>query len=69
MWKKRLLLAMLFALLIGLVPAQAQDVGGGGTLVGAFDVGPGGLNKAIPFMDTRRSYLAVQDLEPAHQLE
>ena len=52
MWKKRLLLAMLFALLIGLVPAQAQDVGGGGTLVGAFDVGPGGLNKAIPFMDT-----------------
>lgn len=54
MWKRRLTLAILLSLLLtlALAPTQAQEVGGGGTLIGAFDVGPGGLPKAIPFMDS-----------------
>ncbi|MBN1966131.1 MAG: ABC transporter substrate-binding protein [Anaerolineae bacterium] len=44
-----LVLVMLAALLPG--PAMAQG-GGGGTLIGAFDVGPGGAPQVRPFMDT-----------------
>ncbi len=42
------------ALSTGLVfsSALAQDAGGGGTLIGAFDVGPGGAPAIIPYMDT-----------------
>lgn len=52
MWNRRLTLTILLALLLTLVPVHAQDAGGGGTLIGAFDVGPGGAPKVIPFMDT-----------------
>jgi peptide/nickel transport system substrate-binding protein len=52
MLKKRLSLALLFALFVMLIPAQAQEAGGGGTLIGAFDVGPGGAPQVKPFMDT-----------------
>lgn len=52
MQKIRFTLVLMLALLITLVPLHAQGAGGGGTLIGGFDVGPGGLNKAIPFMDS-----------------
>ncbi len=47
--KKLLVLLVVMLLLVALAPAAAQ---GGGTLVGAFDVGPGGAPKAIPYFDT-----------------
>lgn len=50
MLKRSLVLAVLLALFVGLLPAQAQ--GGGGVLIGAFDVGPGGAPNVRPFMDT-----------------
>ena len=52
MWKKRFTLLILFGLLLMVIPAQAQEAGGGGTLIGAFDVGPGGAPQVKPFFDT-----------------
>ncbi|MBE0704725.1 MAG: hypothetical protein IH582_16420, partial [Afipia sp.] len=51
MAKRILIFLFLLAIFtIAILPAGAQ--GGGGTLIGAFDVGPGGAPKIIPFMDT-----------------
>lgn len=63
MMNKRLLTILLvFAMLASLsfATVSAQDeAGGGGTLVGAFDVGPGGAPQVIPYFDTAgRDWLA-----------
>jgi len=42
-------LTVMIALTIAPVYAQG---GGGGTLIGAFDIGPGGAPQVIPFFDT-----------------
>ena len=57
MWKRRLTLAILLSLLLtlALAPTQAQEVGGGGTLIdrgsgdgrGATDGGAGGVAAAV----------------------
>lgn len=52
MFSKRFGIVVLIALLLAVIPAQAQDAGGGGTLIGAFDVGPGGAPMVKPFFDT-----------------
>lgn len=52
MLKRTFLVAVVLAVCLSVVPIFAQEAGGGGTLVGAFDVGPGGAPKVIPFMDT-----------------
>jgi len=53
MIRKGLLVAVIVALLLSIVPAFAQDTaGGGGTLIGAFDVGPGGAPRIKPFFDS-----------------
>lgn len=52
MLNKRSTLLILLGLLLMLAPVQAQDAGGGGTLIGAFDVGPGGAPQVKPFFDT-----------------
>lgn len=46
-----LILVLLFASLSA-GSLVAQEAGGGGTLIGAFDVGPGGAPMVRPFMDT-----------------
>ncbi len=52
-----LLIVVLLATPLASVPARAQ--GGGGTLIGAFDVGPGGCPQCIPYFDTAgRTWLA-----------
>ncbi|MCC6616642.1 MAG: ABC transporter substrate-binding protein [Anaerolineae bacterium] len=52
MAKKFLVFLFLLAIFtLTIAPVSAQG-GGGGTLIGAFDVGPGGAPKVIPFMDT-----------------
>jgi peptide/nickel transport system substrate-binding protein len=54
MSKKTFSLLVILALLLGAIPAMAQDAeaGGGGTLIGAFDIGPGGAPEVRPYMDT-----------------
>ncbi len=46
-----MVLAVLSTLMVASVGAQ-DEAGGGGTLVGAFDVGPGGAPQVIPYFDT-----------------
>lgn len=61
MIRKVFTLLSMLALLVafsGAVSAQGS-AGGGGTLIGAFDVGPGGAPQVIPYMDTAgRTWLA-----------
>jgi peptide/nickel transport system substrate-binding protein len=52
MFKKTLVFLLGALLIMSLTPAFAQEAGGGGTLIGAFDVGPGGAEGTIPFYDT-----------------
>src|SRR5690606_2604553 len=52
MFKKTLVFLLGALLVLSLTPALAQEAGGGGTLIGAFDVGPGGAQITIPFYDT-----------------
>ena len=51
LWKKFVLVALLLVLAIPLTVSFAQDTSGN-TLIGAFDVGPGGAPAVIPYMDT-----------------
>ncbi|HRL14517.1 MAG TPA: ABC transporter substrate-binding protein, partial [Aggregatilineales bacterium] len=52
-----MIVSLLASLLI--VPVGAQEAGGGGELIGAFDVGPGGAPMVRPYMDTAgRTWLA-----------
>ncbi len=50
LWKKSLTLALIVLLALPMMVGMAQ--GSGGTLVGAFDVGPGGAPGIIPYMDS-----------------
>jgi peptide/nickel transport system substrate-binding protein len=58
---RKLVLVLIVSLLASLliVPVGAQEAGGGGELIGAFDVGPGGAPMVRPYMDTAgRTWLA-----------
>ena len=50
--KRMLVLALIVLLALPMMVGVAQEAGGGGTLIGAFDVGPGGAPTVIPYMDT-----------------
>ena len=50
--KRVLVLALIVLLSLPMMVGVAQEAGGGGTLVGAFDVGPGGAPMIIPYMDS-----------------
>ena len=50
LWKKILIIVLALSLTLPLMVGSAQE--SGGTLVGAFDVGPGGAPGVIPYMDT-----------------
>ncbi len=53
MSKRLLVLFAILLVLLSAVPALAQDEGGGGgTLIGAFDIGPGGCPQCLPYFDT-----------------
>lgn len=49
--KKFMVLALIVVLALPMMVGMAQD-GTGGTLIGAFDVGPGGAPGVIPYMDS-----------------
>lgn len=49
-WKKLLILCLMLVVMLPVMVGVAQD--SGGTLIGAFDVGPGGAPGVIPYMDT-----------------
>ncbi|MBN8636187.1 MAG: ABC transporter substrate-binding protein, partial [Anaerolineae bacterium] len=51
LWKKLVLVALLLVLAIPLTVSLAQDTSGN-TLIGAFDIGPGGAPGVRPYMDT-----------------
>lgn len=51
LWKKSLVLALFVLLLLPLMVSVAQEPSAG-TLIGAFDVGPGGAPGVIPYMDS-----------------
>lgn len=50
--KFRAICLLLVIALLASIPAVSMAQDGGGTLVGAFDVGPGGAPQVRPFMDT-----------------
>src|SRR5690606_13521602 len=61
--KKLLIFVTALAMLLAL-PASALAQGGGGTLVGGFDVGPGGLTQTTPWIQTAGNTWLVKIWSP-----